>query len=304
MEQDDLALAMALSLASAQADDEYLGLAEGKGEEQGKHRQELSELRRHAEAERFQSEEGQRRDPPPAAVSELLESRRRRSFKDHAISEALSSEAESLREVTLRVDRARSMAEGKDWDSSEKIVSPLQPRNRVGPIAPLPTLASRSSTLTDRAEDVLEESRRHLSTTKEITSELKDQVDSSEVERRAAHMREQQRAIVAQKRKEREARMAQRREVRASEDSNETREESGSEAKGDDAKERETSRRRAVMSMALASRLKEELTISDTGKLGENQFSDMNRKVHQLEQSRQRAEQREKSLAAYLNRRL
>lgn len=300
MEQEELALAMALSLATAEADGELPGLAEDKWEAEDHKRQ---DLRRHADAERIQAEEGQRRSPPPAAVSELLESRRRRSFKEHASSEARFSEEESLREVALRVDRARSSAEEKH--SAEAKTVPGQQRSRVGPLAPLPSLGSPSGVLSDRVEDALEESRRHLSATRELTSELREQVDAAEVERRAAHMREQQRAIVAQKRREREARAAQRRDgQQASEEAKEARAQTASEAKGEDARERETSRRRAVMSMALASRLKEELTSSDGGRLGENQLSDLNRKVSQLEQSRQRSEQREKSLAAFLNRRL
>ena len=300
---------MALSLATAEGEEKSsdrdgrrsLGAAESKWERSGGSEAKLGDLRRHAAEEKWLEEEGQRRDPSPAALTELFEARRRKSFQEHSLSETRSAEEERGREVAILAARDRISADKERFETKLssndlKSSSPLKPL----PIAISPAVRE----LSDRVEDVLEDSKRHIDSAKELTSSLKGHVDSMEIERRAAYMREQQRAIVAQKRKEREARMAHSKEQPRNQDSMGERDASAQESKHEEAKDAETSRRRAVMSMALASRLKEELSASDAGRLQKNQMSDLNRKIHQLEQSRQRSEQREKTLAAYLNRRL
>jgi hypothetical protein len=59
------------------------------------------------------------------------------------------------------------------------------------------------------------------------------------------------------------------------------------------------------MSMALASRLKEELQDADVSQsnLRENLLTDLNRKLQKVEQLRQRNEQRERTLAGYMDHR-
>jgi hypothetical protein len=267
-------------------------------------------LRLHAEEDKEEELEEQEREPAREVVAEITEHRRRLSFQAHAALDSRAEEdeqrhvVESDAKASARTDR-RTARTAKEVKAKEPLPTPtkigrafLQPLPSIGSPKEFPAVER----LTQEVEGSLDRNKRDLAVQQEVDGELKNRLDEAEVARRASHMREQQKAIVAQKKKEREAKLA----ATKSKVQESVAEEKDTGAKhSDEAKDSDADRRRAIMSMALASRLKEELQDADVSQsnLRENLLTDLNRKLQKVEQLRQRNEQRERTLAGYMDHR-
>ena len=238
-------------------------------------------------------------------AQELLDTRRRTSFRAHSALEQSASDEEKAKHRNFQSKRAQS-----------------PPTKSARPVLqPLPSLGSAAAMqLASKAENLLDRKKPELEKTEAVQESLKSRLDLSEVERRAAHMREQQKAIIASKKKERDAKLALEESRKGRDKDSKVGNGSSPIGHEDEAESKwgaqeaksggsELERRRAAMSLALASRFKEELSeVAATPskqqgqQLQANQISDLTKKLKQVEQSRQRNEQRDRSLNAYLTR--
>ena len=140
----------------------------------------------------------------------------------------------------------------------------------------------------------------------ELRSQL-NQVDPDEAERRSRHMREQRDRIIAQKKAEREKKVREEEETqrKSADEIPEAVLRAQARAEQDAGKEEdsEVERKRAAMRTALARRMKLDLIESEEAKIAqlqEDQFTELDRKLRQVEQLRNDNKKREAILAEQL----
>lgn len=269
---------------------------------------------------------------PADAKSEPAESKQVDSDKaafdayEKASSSSNDHKRSSSSSTTKKAASTNSAATNNFPDSFADI-KPLKPLK--GELKPLPLPSMRGELLEKKkeTEDLLRKSAAQLTSQRKNEEELRSKLaglDPDEVERRAKHMKEQRELLLAKKKAEREKKVQaeeERKRKAASEDDASNSMESpskrglanlmGNSASdasndlNDISNEEIAEMRRATMRMALARRLKMDLVESEEAKVAaiqETQFSELDKKLKQVEQLREDNRKREYILAKQLER--